>query len=58
VGVVPKYLKSATFSKDSLCCPPAFCWRYVSLRLDFTVFTYRPTSLLATSVLRFSSFSH
>jgi len=51
-------LKSATFSKDSLCCPPAFCWRYVSLRLDFTVFTYRPTSLLATSVLRFSSFSH
>jgi len=34
------------------------CWRYVSVRLDFTVFTYRPTSLLATSVLKFSKLLH
>jgi hypothetical protein len=53
VTVVPRYLNCATFSKHlfpvfmSWFCP-AFWWRGTNIYLIFSVFTYMPTSLLAS----------
>jgi hypothetical protein len=49
----PNYLNCATFSKDLLAVSKlwfrsTFWWRHTTIHLVFSVFTYRPTSLLAS----------